>query len=348
MKTSVIIPTYNRGKYICQAIESVFQQTTKDIEVIVVDDGSTDNTKEVIRPYLKNIKYISAENGGAAHARNIGMEAATGEYIAFLDSDDLYYPYKIKLQTDVLDKFPDIAMVCTEASAFNEAGYWDEYHLKKYHAPAYVGKGLTYEKIFSENILLKDAGLDSGNWENKKIYMGNIFDTYIKNLVIFTMSAMFRRNILNTIGMQNTKYWLGEEFEFTLRICKNYKVGFIDVPTYKVRYHDNQISNSRKKEGIRITIKSETSYLEIVETHGLNDREYYLKHKDAMDLRLAEIHKSIAIPLMAQGKDPKRARYHLGKSAFYGKPENFLFALTFTPYVIRRIALKILSVLNLR
>ncbi|MEW6109468.1 MAG: glycosyltransferase [Nitrospirota bacterium] len=347
MKVSVIIPTYNRAQYICQAIESVLQQTMKDYGVIVVDDGSTDNTREVITPYLDKIKYIYTDNCGPAHARNVGMKAATGEYISWLDSDDLYYPYKLELQSACLDKFQDVAMVCTEASAFDDSGYWDEYHLKKYHKSAYDNSDITYENIFSENILLKDAGLDSGNWENRRIYVGNIFDMYFQHLIVLTAGVMIRKNILEKIGFQNEKYWLFEEYDFVLRICKHYKAAFIDVPTYKLRYHRGQISATAKKDGIKTVIRKQERLLEIAEKYGFRDREYYSRNKDAVDKRLAILHKALAIPLLAKGNQPKIAREHLRKSAHYGHPDQFLFYLSFTPYAVRRIGIKAHSLLKM-
>jgi glycosyltransferase involved in cell wall biosynthesis len=89
-KISVIIPTYNRANYLPQAINSVLNQSAKDVDIMVIDDGSTDNTKDIIRPYLKSIKYIRQDNAGAASARNTGIENAKGEWIAFLDSDDFW------------------------------------------------------------------------------------------------------------------------------------------------------------------------------------------------------------------------------------------------------------------
>ena len=89
---SVIIPTYNRAKLVCEAIESVFNQTFKDFELLIVDDGSTDNTKEVLKPYLSDprVKYIYQENKKRAVARNNGIRNSKSEWIAFLDSDDLW------------------------------------------------------------------------------------------------------------------------------------------------------------------------------------------------------------------------------------------------------------------
>ncbi|MEI6614258.1 MAG: glycosyltransferase family A protein, partial [Chrysiogenales bacterium] len=83
---SVIIPTYNRAHFIAESIESILSQTYKDYEIIIVDDGSTDNTREVLKPFLNKIHYIFQENKGGAEARNTGIKKANGKYIAFLDS----------------------------------------------------------------------------------------------------------------------------------------------------------------------------------------------------------------------------------------------------------------------
>src|SRR4030042_4827818 len=103
-KVSVIIPTYNRGNLVLESIQSVFAQTFSDYEIIVIDDGSTDNTREVLHPYLSKLTYIYEKNSGQSFARNIGILASKGEYIAFLDSDDLWEPEKLETQVKLLDK----------------------------------------------------------------------------------------------------------------------------------------------------------------------------------------------------------------------------------------------------
>ena len=95
---SVIIPTYNRARYVTRAIDSALAQTYKNYEIIVVNDGSTDNTREVLEPYFTKINYVYQDNQGVSSARNTGIQHATGEWIAFLDSDDEWLPEKLSVQ----------------------------------------------------------------------------------------------------------------------------------------------------------------------------------------------------------------------------------------------------------
>jgi glycosyltransferase involved in cell wall biosynthesis len=108
---SVIIPTYNSAALITDAIDSVLAQTYKDYEIIVVDDGSTDNTREVVRSYGNRIQYIYQENSHIAAARNNGFKASSGKYIANLDADDLWLPEKLKKQITLLEKHPEAGLV---------------------------------------------------------------------------------------------------------------------------------------------------------------------------------------------------------------------------------------------
>lgn len=346
MKVSVIITTYNREKYICSAIDSVLEQTLPADEIIVVDDGSTDNTRKQLTKYSKKITYLYTKNGGPAHARNIGFQHASGEYISWLDSDDLYYPYKLKLQSTILDKFPQLGMIYSEFSAFDDNGFWDEYHLKKYHSPAYAS-GLNYEDIFNTKISLNHADQECPKDKNINVYKGNIFKEYYNNIIVFTNSIMFRRNVLEKTGLQNENYFLFEELDFALRICKFYEVGFIDVPTYKLRYHPNQISQPKKGDEIQITISKQKQLLKIGKEFGLKDKNFYTSNRELVHSRLAVLHKALAIPLLTKGKKPKLARYHFNQCRHYGYPEPTLQFLTFAPYILRRIAFKGLSLLKL-
>jgi len=122
IKVSVIIPTYNRAEYVTQAIDSVLAQTYADYEIIVVDDGSTDNTKDVLLPYMDRIRYIYQENAGASAARNTGIKAAKGDWIAFLDSDDEWLPEKLAVQMCAVERHSQLVahMVNINLTNYND------------------------------------------------------------------------------------------------------------------------------------------------------------------------------------------------------------------------------------
>ena len=119
---SVVIPTYNSVKFIAQAIDSVLNQTYTNYEIVIVDDGSTDETKKLLKSYQGKINYVYQENQGVATARNRGIEIATGELIAFLDADDLFLPNKLEQQVKVLLEQPSLGMVVCGWRITDEAG----------------------------------------------------------------------------------------------------------------------------------------------------------------------------------------------------------------------------------
>ncbi|MCC0176632.1 glycosyltransferase [Waterburya agarophytonicola K14] len=121
-KVSVIIPSYNCDRYLPEAIDSVLRQTYKNYEIIVIDDGSTDNTSAAIKPYLAKIRYVYQDNQGVSAARNCGLALAEGELIAFLDADDLFLPDKLQQQVAVFEQHPDLAIVNSGYHVIQEDG----------------------------------------------------------------------------------------------------------------------------------------------------------------------------------------------------------------------------------
>ena len=121
-RVSVVIPSFNRAGMIEEAIGSVLAQTYENFELIVIDDGSTDNTPLVLENYGNRVLSYRQRNGGVSAARNKGIESATGSLIAFLDSDDLWLPEKLACQVDFFDTHPD-AMICqTEETWIKKSG----------------------------------------------------------------------------------------------------------------------------------------------------------------------------------------------------------------------------------
>jgi len=350
-KVSVVIPTFNRREYVAQAVESVLQQSLEDIEVIVVDDGSTDDTPERLQEFGRRIHYVRTRNQGAARARNVGMQISRGRYIAYLDSDDVYLRFKSELQATLLDHCPEIGLVYSEASAFDDSGYYEEWHLKAFHSSAYQ-RGITYENLFSRQISLEETSFafkvpeDSPReWMTRSVYFGRIFDAYLINTVVFTPTIMFRRDMLSRIGYQDARFGLFHDLEFVLRICKQHPVAFIDIPTYKIRYHPGQISTTKGSRGARNAIQKQRDLLHVLRVHGLRNLEYYRQNRQVVDRQLAVLHRAVAIPLLSfsggsshQDKYyPKRARKYLHRCATLGKPQWFLWLLSFCPHFWRRL-----------
>jgi glycosyltransferase involved in cell wall biosynthesis len=108
---SIIIPAYNGERFIDKALDSILNQSYQDYEIIVINDGSTDRTAEVLQPYLSQIRYIEQANQGVAAARNRGMALARGELVAFLDQDDVLLPDKLLLQVECFNQYPNVGMV---------------------------------------------------------------------------------------------------------------------------------------------------------------------------------------------------------------------------------------------
>ena len=123
---TVVTPAFNSAAYISAAIESVLKQTFQDLEMIVVDDGSTDNTKEIVSKYVQKypekIRYLFQENRGPGAARNTAIRNACGDYLALLDADDIWLPEKLALQLQFLKENPAYSFVFTDAFAMDETG----------------------------------------------------------------------------------------------------------------------------------------------------------------------------------------------------------------------------------
>jgi len=166
-KVSVIIPSYNHEHYIRRTVESVINQTFDDIECIVVDDGSTDSTEEILRPYIekKQIKFIAQKNQGVSVARNRGIKEATGKYIKFCDSDDYIYRWQVDIQVDQLEQEEDNIISMTGREVTFENGVKKTLYPKvpkTDQLAAYVihNRGGVHTLLIPRNLLIQVGGFD--------------------------------------------------------------------------------------------------------------------------------------------------------------------------------------------
>ena len=338
---SVIIPTYNRAKFLPVAIESVLNQTYPYVEIIVIDDGSTDNTKAVLEKYKNKIRYLQGVHKGTAFSRNLGMKAATGKYIAFLDSDDSYYPYKLEVQVEFIEAHSEIGMVYSEFSGVFLDGRFDEYHLQNYH-PNYKEKGWCYEDLFP----VKGTHISDVLKKPIVYYTGDVFRYTLMGTFVSTNTMVFPKKNLAKVGYQNQAYQYGQDYEFSVRMCKHYKVGFLNIPTYKLVYHDKQSTRFVTKETEETVdkqkelfswIKGWEMFLRTVIDWGYRDKEYYHKNRKFVDSRLKELYCQIGENWLKYG-DLKKARTCFQESLKFGTMDQAYRKYYFLSYGSRNIS----------
>jgi glycosyltransferase involved in cell wall biosynthesis len=206
VEVSIIIPTYNRGWIIKEAIDSVMVQDYRDFELIIVDDGSTDNTPDILNSYRGDIKIFRQENQGVSAARNRGLAEASGRFIAFLDSDDLWLPRKLKRQVDFFSSNPD-ACICQ-----------------------------------TEEIWIRNNMRVNPKKRHKKP-RGMIFEPSLALCLVSPSAVMIRRFLFEEVGGFDETLPACEDYDLWLRISCRYPVYLIDTPLIIKRGgHNDQLS----------------------------------------------------------------------------------------------------------
>ncbi|BAO45442.1 glycosyltransferase family 2 protein [Thiolapillus brandeum] len=200
---SVVIPNYNYEKYVGEAIRSVLDQTWNNREVVVVDDGSTDDSVRVIRKFGDKVRLIRQENQHLSAARNTGIRAAKGNWIAFLDSDDLWHPCKLELQVEALKKNPDWAFI--GGDVLDEGDYPD------------------FDKatIQEEEVTLND---------------------FLAYTPMSGSVALVKTECFNKVGMFDPGLRSSEDLDMWLRLASAYRGGRVKAPLWHYRQHPDQMN----------------------------------------------------------------------------------------------------------
>jgi glycosyltransferase involved in cell wall biosynthesis len=284
---SVVIPTYNRANLVTEAIESVFQQTYAPIDIIVVDDGSTDNTERVLQPYLPNIRYIKQPNGGLASARNAGMAMAAGDYIAWLDADDLFEPDKIRLQVSFMEAHREVVAVSSDFSAFDKNGVIEASHIRSYYgavartqgefAPLY-GSKIAYPLVVTTDLQGKEQ------WASAKCYMGYIYEKLIWGNFVHPPTIMLRREAAAKTGKLDTSLRDGTDYDYFIRLSRLGLMAYIHLPLLKYRYVEGQMSSDANLKKLLVDIA------QVLNKVVADDPKFYTKNKSAMNCRLGEVY----------------------------------------------------------
>lgn len=286
---SVIIPTYDRARYVTGAVASALEQRGVTAEVIVVDDGSTDDTVARLMPYRDRIRYIHQANRGVSAARNAGLRAAEGTYIAFLDSDDIWEPFKLALQIAYLEAHANVDLICTDFATFTDDG-----------PLAGVGLRETYRSVqrhggrFHEMFPVSEAF----DFDNRRIpaHRGKVFDAVVEGYFTQTSTVVLRREVVRCCGFFAEDLSTAEDWDYYLRLAKHHTFAYLDVPTMHLRRgHPDQLSGPRHvAEMARIS-------LALVERIRQEDPTYYATHRALMDRLLRDHRQWVAWALYSQG-----------------------------------------------
>ena len=205
-KVSVIIPTYNREATLERAVKSVLSQTHKNLELIIIDDGSTDNTHTIIKKYSKKLRFFSQLHGGVSAARNLGLEKSEGTWVAFLDSDDYWLPEKLEVQLKFLREHPQIMVAQTE-------------------------------EIWIRN------GIRVNPMRKHQKYGGWIFRQCLPLCIVSPSASIIHQKVLNDVGVFDESFPVCEDYDLWLRVSLRYQIGLIpEHLTVKTGGHSDQLS----------------------------------------------------------------------------------------------------------
>ena len=218
-RVSIVIPVYNREKYITLAVESVLRQTFQDWELIISDDGSTDRTLEMITEFAAHdnrIRVLTAEHKGAVHALIAGFDAAKGEFVGQLDSDDLLEPEALELTVKALDEHPDWGMVYTNYRDIDEQGQLTRV-------------GWRCSIPYSSHKLLTD-------------------------FMVFHF-RLIRKTIYQKVGGFDSDFDKIEDYELCLRLSETTEIGKVDEFLYQYRFHPDSLKSTARLEVILLAKK---------------------------------------------------------------------------------------------
>jgi glycosyltransferase involved in cell wall biosynthesis len=215
-RVSIIIPTFNCALYIGYAVESVLNQSYRDYEVIVVDDGSTDETVEIVTRYRQKVRYFYQANSGVSAARNRALSEASGAFVAYLDADDLWYPQKLDRQMEFFDGHAECGLLHSDVSVIDEQ-----------------------DQIVHARFNAETA---------RAVPQGYCMEDLLRRCHIQTLTVVERRECIDKVGGFDERLPVTQDYMHWLQIALNgWAVGYIDEPLAKYRWRAGSLMSSKRK-----------------------------------------------------------------------------------------------------
>ena len=294
---SVVIPSYNRAGVVRETVDSVLAQTYGNIEVIVIDDGSSDNTAEVLAPYADRIVYVRNRNSGLAATRNAGMRLASGEFIAWVDSDDLWTPQKLEVQAGYMLRHPDVVMSATDFSSFNHGGILERSHIRSYYSiidntPGGLSELYASRELWTVPVACQD---DTGLPGKIDVYSGDMYRSLVLGNCLHPPTVLIRRSAVLAAGDLDISFANMADYDYFIRLGRLGRIAYIDHPFTLYRYSDDLEAEQMSSDARLGEIKSDV--LRIIrkvadEDAGFarDNRRLYLRRLSRCHLDMADVH----------------------------------------------------------
>ena len=313
-RVSVVVPAYNYGRYLREALDSIWAQEVEDLEVLAVDNGSTDDTAEVLAsvsdPRLR-VHTLTA-NQGLSVAFNLALENARGEYVAYLDADDRWRPGKLRRQLELMDGEPEVGVVFTNFVRFNERGYFP---------------GTQFD-FFPQIARIPTEPTRAG--DGRKIAV-DAFSTFVDfaDPPAWLQTMLFRRSVLDGVrlvpGMR-----LCQDTHFGLRVYRRTRVAFIEEPLAEVRRHGENLTRDI----------SEMTHAKVSAFRMLEEEPLTPEQRAALQRRIGRAWIDSGHASLRQ-KRPLQAARAFGRALGYGgargRAAKNLVALPFHPFLVNNL-----------
>jgi glycosyltransferase involved in cell wall biosynthesis len=276
-RISVVMPVYNRAGEVAEAIESVLAQEQEDLELIVVDDGSTDGSADVVRGFGDRVRLVETTNGGVGAARNAGIALARGEYLAYCDSDDVQLPFRLAAQAALLDRFPGAAMVCSDFKTWVDGVVTHESHLRRvWLGPTQRGLEAELVDAFREVHRCRTLRLPvPEGYAECRVFVGEVAPMLARLHLAWGCAQMSRLRAVRAVGGHRGSLPAYEDWVLASALAKRHALIFMDLPTCLYRVHAGQLTG-------RPRLNAEC-YLRAIELSWVADREFYRAHRPMVD-----------------------------------------------------------------
>ena len=242
---SVVIAAYNAAATLEETLRNLEAQTLPPMEIVVVDDGSTDGTWDLLERHGPPLRAFRQANAGIGAARNRGMREAQGEFIALLDADDLCDPARLQIQYEYLKSHPDLLLCSTDFSSFDASGMLERSSIGSYYSrcsPRHGGVRARYQE--HQDLLLPVPSCNLPAGDKVECHSGRVFDQMLLGNFIHPGTSMFRREALDAAGNFDPTIRIACEWEWLLRVTRAGRVGYIGLPLLGYRRSPGQISSS--------------------------------------------------------------------------------------------------------